>query len=346
MKRTRSEENPVVVSIVLPIHDGARYLREAIDSMLAQTFTDFELIAIDDGSTDCSADIVRGYSDPRLVFVQQTNEGLAATLNRGISLARGRFVARQDQDDVSLPGRLAKQVEFLTGHPETAMVGTWAEIFGGFGPHGRFHRHPCDPAVLSFELLFDNPFVHSSVMIRKTALDAVGGYSTDRARQPPEDYELWSRIARKYPVSNIPEVLHRYREVPGSMSRSSHDPFAMRVVAISTENLAHVLGQPCQSKELRDLAEIMHGVPGETRLSTPFPRLLEMLRQASADDGANPPAVATTLYRGACQRLLAQRPNYIRYRYPGPLGTLGGAVAAALLAFGGTASRLRREGRE
>ena len=334
------EPERVTVSIVLPIHNGAPYLRQAVDSVLAQSFSDFELIAIDDGSRDDSADIVGAYSDPRITFLRQENKGLAATLNRGIALARGRYVARQDQDDVSLPERLAKQVEFLDTHPDTAMVGTWAEIFDASGRDMRFHRHPHDPATLRFELLFDNPFVHSSVMMRMSTLDEVGGYTTDRTRQPPEDYELWSRIARRHPVSNIPEVLHRYREVAGSMSRSGDNPFALHIVAISAENLAYALDQPSGSKELRDLAEAMHGVPSKTRLTTAFPRLLEILRQLAVDGGANPPAMANKLYRSARKRLVAQLPNYLRHRYPSPYGGIAGSVAARLLALRAVVVRL------
>jgi glycosyltransferase involved in cell wall biosynthesis len=342
-RHSGGEHDRVTVSIVLPIHDGAPYVRQAIDSLLAQSFSDFELVAIDDGSRDESADIVRTYSDQRIILLQQENKGLPATLNRGIAVARGRYIARQDQDDVSLPERIAKQVEFLDSHPDIAMVGTWAEIFDESGRGGRFHRHPRDPATLKFELLFDNPFVHSSVMLRASALEEVGDYATDRTRQPPEDYELWSRIARRYPVANIPEVLECYREVAGSMSRTGDSPFALRVVAISQENLADALDRPRGSKELRDLAEIMHGVPGGTRLTTAFPRLLWLLRQLAMDGGANPPATAKMLYRSARRRLVVQLPNYFSYRYPSPYGDIAGKVAAKLLAL--RTAVVRRRGR-
>lgn len=332
----------VTVSIVLPIYNGAAYLRQAIDSLLAQSFSDFELIAIDDGSTDDSADVVGSYSDPRIAFLRQDNKGLAASLNRGIALARGRYVARQDQDDVSFPERLAKQVEFLDAHPDIAVVGTWAEIVNASRRDTRFHRHPANPAVLRFLLLFDNPFVHSSVMMRKSVVDEVGGYTTDGTRQPPEDYELWSRIARRHSLSNIPQVLQRYREVAGSMSRNGDDPFAQHVVAISAENLAYALDQPSGSKELRDLAEVMHGLPSKTRITTPFPRLLGILRQLAHDGGANPPAVANRLYRGARKTLVSQIPNYLCRRYPTPYGAIAGFVTAGLLAPRAVVARFLR----
>lgn len=330
-RRAGEAQDGVAVSFVLPFFNGAGYLRQAIDSVLAQSFADLELIAVDDGSTDDSAAIVAGYSDPRIVLLRQENHGLPATLNRGIAHARGRYVARQDHDDVSLPDRVAKQVAFLDAHPDIAMVGTWAAILDASGQATRFHRHPCDPATLKFELLFDNPFVHSSVMIRRSVLDEVGGYATDRSRRFPEDYELWSRIARRRPVANIPEVLLLYREVAGSLSRSGDSPFARHVVAISTDNIARALGRPSDARELRDLAEAMHGVPGGIRLTTPFSRLLGLLARLAADDGANPPPLAGELYRSARRRLLAQLPRYLRQRHPGPWGAMAGLCAARAL---------------
>jgi hypothetical protein len=107
--------------------------------------------------------------------------------------------------------------------------------------------------------MFDNPFVHSSMMIRKSVLDSVGVYTTDPSRQPPEDYELWSRIARAYDVANIPEVLHIYREVPKSMSRNGVHPFLDRFINISAENIARVLGREAQDETLIDLSALAHG---------------------------------------------------------------------------------------
>ena len=237
------------LSVLLPVYNGASHLREAIESILSQTYADFELIVIDDGSTDDSLSILEEYADSRIRVFSHTNRGLAASLNRAIGLAKGRYVARQDQDDVSLPQRFEKQVRFLKEHPTAGMVGTWARILAGNAETGRVHRHPSDNATLKFALMFDNPFVHSSMMIRKSVFDSVGVYTTDPSRQPPEDYELWSRIARAFDVANIPEVLHIYREVPKSMSRDHANPFLDRVVNISAENIARVLGREARGRD-------------------------------------------------------------------------------------------------
>lgn len=242
----------------MPVYNGEKYLHEAIDSILNQTFLDFEFLIINDGSTDNSALIIKEYSDPRIIYYEQVNQGLAGTLNHGIGLSKGEYLARQDQDDISLPDRLEKQVDFLEAHPACGMVGTWAEILEIDKRAMRYHKHPHDNIILKFELLFDNPFVHSSVMIRKEVFQTIGIYSTDKSRQPPEDYEFWSRIARKYEVANIPEILQIYREVPRSMSRTGQNPFLDQVINRSIENLALITGRPISDKNLTDLASLAH----------------------------------------------------------------------------------------
>ncbi|MEH2502787.1 cellulose synthase/poly-beta-1,6-N-acetylglucosamine synthase-like glycosyltransferase [Bradyrhizobium sp. AZCC 1578] len=247
------------VSVVLSVKNGGRDLPQALGTILDQSFADFELIAIDNGSTDETGPYLDSITDPRVRVFHQTDAGLAGALNRGISLARGRYVARQDHDDLADPSRIAKQVQFLESHPEHALIGTRAEIWVGDKPSGRFHDHPTEDEILRFDLIFNNPFVHSSVMIRKSALDRVGVYTTDPARQPPEDYELWSRISRQYRVANLPERLTIYREVPSSMSRAGAQPFLQKLVTISSENLAYATGVAEPEQVHVDIAALVHG---------------------------------------------------------------------------------------
>jgi len=262
-------EHVPAISVLLPIYNGASYLVEAIDSVLEQSWKDFELIIINDGSTDDSAAIVRGYDDPRIRYYEHENIGLAATLNRGIGLAVGEIIARQDQDDISMPERFAHQMAYLTAHPDCVLIGTWAEIWKEGSVTGRSLRHPTENALINLELLFDNPFVHSSVMIRKKILQEVGGYSLDPLRQPPEDYELWSRMAHRGTLANLPELLVIYREVGGSMSRSTTLSFLERMLIISQENVRSLLGSEYDSARIRSAVSFYHGVdvPGR-RLST------------------------------------------------------------------------------
>lgn len=268
------------VSVIMSVRNGGTDLPKAVATILDQTFSNFELIAINNGSTDETAAFLDGLDDPRVRIYHQADEGFARALNRGISLARGRYIARQDHDDWALSSRIEKQVKFLDAHPEVALVGTRAEIWIGDTKTGRVHDHPTDDKVIRFELLFNNPFVHSSVMIRKAALDQVGVYTVDPARQPPEDYELWSRIARKFQVANLPERLTIYREVPGSMSRTGADPFKKKLVLLSAENLAAALGFSKPEKVHFDIASLIHDFPGFSAKGTDLNRMCSVLAEA------------------------------------------------------------------
>jgi glycosyltransferase involved in cell wall biosynthesis len=268
------------VSVVLSVHNGAADLPKAIDTILSQSFADFELIAINNGSSDATAAVLDGLRDPRVRVIHQDDMGLAAALNRGISLSRGQYIARQDHDDWAKPARLQKQVAFLEAHPDCALVGTRAEIWVGDRKTKRTHDHPTDNAALQFELLFDNPFVHSSVLLRKSALDVVGCYCTDPARQPPEDYELWSRIARRFRVANLPEHLTIYREVRNSMSRNRTAAFVDRIVAIAAENLAAAAGAGSPGRVHWDVAALTHHAFDRTSATPDIDGMCQTIRAA------------------------------------------------------------------
>jgi len=271
------------VSVVLPVYNGALYVRAAIESILAQTFSDFELIIIDDGSTDTTAQVVTSIQDSRIIFLKQPNKGLAETLNRGISLARGRYIARHDHDDMSLPTRFEKQVAFLDAHPDYALLGTRSTIWVLDQPTTRGHAHPSDDALLRFELLFDCPFVHGSVMIRRDALREVGGYTTDKSRQPPEDYELWSRLIRHSKVSNLDEALLIYREVPSSITRTIS--FKEQLVKICAENLSFVSEKTALPSDIQNIAALYHRVPELVMGKPDFKRMANLIRSAAQKVG-------------------------------------------------------------
>lgn len=265
-----------LISIILPIYNGEKYLVEAIDSIIQQTWSNWELILINDGSKDHSLEVIQKYKDPRITVVDQVNKGLAATLNIGIQRAKGSFIARQDQDDVSLPLRLEKQVEFLKSNAQVGIVGCHAQIIGLNGKKIGVHRHPANNHELQLFLLHNNPFVHSSVMFRKEVFEKTGYYCTDPLRQPPEDYELFSRIARDWQVANIPEILHIYREVKTSMSRDKANPFLPRILKISAENLAWSCEKSPEDELIKATAEFLNGVKGSWK-SSDFSAMRAML---------------------------------------------------------------------
>ena len=294
------------VTVLLPVYNGLPYLQAAVDSILAQTLTDFEFLIINDGSRDASAEVLDRLTDPRIRVVHQANRGLAASLNIGIDMARGRYIARQDQDDLSLPERLAEQVRFMDAHPECILLGTGADIWVGDEPADRYHDHPAEHAMLAFHLLFNNPFVHSSVMLRKDAVQAIGGYTTDPARQPPEDYELWSRMARAGRVANLSQRLLVYREVPQSMSRTGENPFADRLVTIASENLALSAGLDRPNEHAINIAALAHQV--DQRLSSPrnLAAMIDLLKKAGAPMAREMPEV---------QALIDERIRILRYQW-------------------------------
>lgn len=246
------------VTVLMSVYNGAPYLRESIDSILRQSYQDVQFVIVNDGSRDASGDILASYRDPRLLVITQTNQGLAAGLNRGLREAVGEFIARQDQDDVSLPGRLQAQLQWMQRHPRVGVLGTCAELIDASGHSMGAVIQPAHAAILKWHLLFSNPLFHSSVMIRRQALDELGGYSTDPARQPPEDYELWSRLALRWELANLPAVWLKNREVIGSMTRNPQRPFHETLVKISLENLRR-LNANLEERRLLELREFVTG---------------------------------------------------------------------------------------
>jgi hypothetical protein len=319
---------PPRVSVVLPVFNGLPYLHAAISSILSQSFTDFELIVIDDGSVDGSASVLEEFDDQRIRFLRQANQGLARTLNHGISLARGTYVARQDQDDLSHPDRLALQVAHMDAHQDCVLVGSWAQIMEVDRLVERFHRHPVDEPTLRYQLLFNNPFVHSSVVLRRSALQQVGGYTTDPARQPPEDYELWSRLSRIGSVANVGQVLLVYREIPGSMSRVGPSPFRSRLITLCAENIAIAAGLPRDDHSARAIAALIHGDPSVLIQPPDFERMEDVLLMAiqslSASDSQTPFRKDAIARIHALQAgwIIRESPAYDLLHRPGPIRSL------------------------
>lgn len=206
---THPEAHTPRVSILLAVHNGETHLAAAVDSILTQQFSDLELIVINDCSTDSSPEILAGYSDPRLrVINNETNLGLASSLNRGWDAAQGEYIGRMDADDISYPARIARQVDFLDKHPDITVCGTWARTIGYRG--GMILRFPEAHEHIRARFIFINAVSHPSVLIRAADLADEGPVYED-GRQRVEDYELWVRLSRKYRLHNLPEVLLDYR---------------------------------------------------------------------------------------------------------------------------------------
>ena len=209
--------NPLV-SIIMPVYNTAPYLREAMDSMLSQSFEDFELIVLNDCSPDNAEEILDTYNDPRIVrYKGECNVGLGNVLNVGIGMARGKYIARMDSDDISLPDRLQVQVDYLNAHPEYDFVSVGMREFGD---GDRVYAYDNELEEIKFNALFFTPVLHASSMWRKKSFE---GLFYNQAFVPSEDYELWTRALLKgIRMRNLSKVLYLYRRFTGQSAYSNN----------------------------------------------------------------------------------------------------------------------------
>lgn len=197
-------ERPMKISVLMSVFNADQYLRMAIESILNQTFSDFEFIIINDGSTDNTANILASYNDPRIVTAtNEVNIGLTKSLNKGLDLAQGEYIARMDADDISMPNRLGKQVAFMDTHPEIGVCGSWARAFGD---RDGLHMLPDDNNSIKCRMLFQNSLVHSSVIIRKSIIEKYN-LAYDEQYSKAQDYALWLTCLQHTRLANIPDTL-------------------------------------------------------------------------------------------------------------------------------------------
>jgi hypothetical protein len=199
------------VSVVMPACNAERYLREAVESILAQTFDDFEFVVVDDGSTDRTWTLLRSYRDARMRCCRNDeNAGVTRSLNRGVAAARGDYIARQDADDVSRPSRLETQVAYLEAHPEVGILGSAYQVIDAEGRPRGLGRPPESDTEIRWQTLFHSAFCHSAVMLRREALAGIKG-PYDEAAVYAEDYDLWAKLVRRTKAANLPQLLVRHR---------------------------------------------------------------------------------------------------------------------------------------
>lgn len=204
------------ISVVMPVYNGERYLKEAMESVLNQTFKDFEFIIINDGSTDSTEKIIQGFSDPRIVYLDNGgNLGLSRSFNRGIQVARGEYIARMDADDISLPDRFEKQIKFLEANPQIGVLGSNIKIIGT----NKIFKRPENHKAIKWQSLLSTPVVHPTVMARANILK---NNPYDDKLHNSEDYELWSRLIfeKDAGFANLQEPLLLYRVFPKSFTQS------------------------------------------------------------------------------------------------------------------------------
>jgi glycosyltransferase involved in cell wall biosynthesis len=207
------------VTVLMPVYNGEKYIGKAIDSILCQTFSNFEFLIINDGSTDQSANIVNSYNDSRIILIHnERNIRLISTLNKGLKIARGQYIARMDCDDISLPERLMRQYDFMEKNLDVGIVGSWMQIVDENEIPIRLVRYTAPPEQIPSILLFDNYFSHPSVFIRRSCLPSEGyRLFFDYA----EDYDLWVRVAENSKLCNLQQVLIKYREHSSNTSQAN-----------------------------------------------------------------------------------------------------------------------------
>lgn len=197
--------NPLV-SVVMPVYNGEKYLNEAIESILNQTFTDFEFIILNDGSTDRIEKIILSYDDSRIHYVKnEKNLQIVKTLNKGISLAKGKYIARMDADDISQPERFEKQVRFMEDNPEIDVCGTWLKTFGD---NECIWEYPLSHHEIKSLLLFNSALAHPSIITKRALFDR---FKYSEEYEKAEDYFLWVQLINDKTLANIPHVLLNYR---------------------------------------------------------------------------------------------------------------------------------------
>jgi len=238
------------ISVIMPVYNREHYVAEAIESIIYQTFKDFEFIIIDDGSTDCSLEIIEGYSEKDLrikVIRNQHNIGIPRTRNKGIDLAQGEYVAFMDSDDISLPERFAKQIDFMEKNPEIFVLGTQCEFIDSKGNYIRTKNLPLLPIEVRW-FLYGKSIINSSVMARSELFKLLG-YKHKNIKSA-SDYEIWTRISEKFLIANLPDVLLRFRRHDSRISKTARDNQKSNSYQIIRERLHKLTGVELTTEQI------------------------------------------------------------------------------------------------
>lgn len=271
--QTAVNEMSAKVSVIIPVFNAGRYLRETIDSLLKQTHPAYEIITVDDGSTDDSVAILRSYGD-RVCLICQSNQGPAAARNAGIAISQGEYLAFQDADDVALPDRLKHQVEFMQTYLEVGILGSaaWAVTPEGIRL-GKLAVSQTDTAI-RWQHLLRNPFVISSVMVRRCTLNGVTKPFKSEY-DSVEDFELWARILQNHRAANLGHPLVKYRIHPQSLSSQKKDTqYSLLCKAIIKSSHMLLPDLPFSDSELAELGMFVNLSTSELRENSNIKKII------------------------------------------------------------------------
>ena len=225
----------------MAVHNGEKYIRQALESILNQSYSDFQFIIIDDGSSDETSVIVKSYRDTRIMLIHnKINLGLSRSLNIGLSYTNSQFIARMDADDISYPDRFEKQMTFMINNPQLGALGSSYKVIDEKGLVIEHHKQPYNDLSIRWQLLFNNAFCHSSLMIRKRFLDQIGGnYDNLTSAQ---DFSLVSRLVKVSKLANLPDFLVMWRKSEQQISSSRKTEQELMASEISMKNINELMG--------------------------------------------------------------------------------------------------------
>lgn len=260
--------NSPTVSVVMSVFNGQIFLAEAVESILNQTFRDFELLVIDDGSTDGTFEILAKYArnDERVRVHSHENKGRAASLNLGIGFAKGSYIARMDADDIALPDRLKDQMQFMERHPEVGLLGGAYERITREGLALNTVWPPLEDSEIRRRLLSDNPMCHPAILMRKDVAVASGGYR--KALLDADDYDLWLRIAERCQLANLNQVVLRYRIHGKQVSIANSIHQSLCVLAARAAAALRTRGEPDPLSNVEEITPRLLGTLGVTQAET------------------------------------------------------------------------------
>lgn len=205
---TNKTTNKPKISVIMSVYNGERYLKYSIDSVLNQTYGNFEFIIINDGSTDKTLELIKGYDDPRIILINRKNKGLVYSLNEGIDRARGEYIARQDDDDISMKDRFEIQLKLIS-NSDYAVVGGSIRIIDEKGNEKGIHGAITNDEALREESILRGAFAHGTAFGRAGVFKE---YKYDSSKWPAEDFDLWVRMQDKYKLGNTERTIYKYRE--------------------------------------------------------------------------------------------------------------------------------------
>lgn len=272
------------LSVLMTVYNAGAFLAPAIESALAQDFADFEFVIVDDGSTDASAERVRAYADPRIrLHVNDRNLGQTPSLNIGLRLCRGAYVARLDADDLCLPGRFSRQVAYLDANPDIGILGGAVRVVDGDGRVGAVSLQPADDEAIRWLSMTKNPFHHPTVVLRRDLLERTGSVF-DEAYGANQDYDLWDRLLPHTRAANLRAPLLDYRVHGENISLRRAEEQMRCGIAFSRRRTQTESGAPIDATMMAGIYRHVHGSRPQPAIpeSAPGPALDALLAATEA----------------------------------------------------------------